>query len=363
MSGSPRTPQQFVTKWRGVQQNERAIAQQHFLDLCALFDQPAPATADPTGAWYTFEKGVTKTSGGQGFADVWKRGFFAWEYKGKRKDLAAAYQQLLLYREELENPPLLVVCDIDRYEVHTNYTNTAKTVYRFTSEELTGAEPLRILRAVFTAPDDLRPGQTVAQVTEEAARRFATLADGLRARGTPAHDAAHFLTQLLFCLFAEDVGLLPRDTFGDLVRFGVQFPTQFLPGLTALFTAMRDGGFFNLKPIDRFNGGLFAEVAPVALTAAELATLAGAAALDWGSVDTAIIGTLFERSLDPDKRSQLGAHYTGRADIERIVEPVVLAPLRREWTTVQASADALRTAAEDATTPRIRRNRQDELRA
>ena len=63
MSGGPLTPQQFVTKWRGVRQSERAIAQQHFLDLCALFGQPAPATADPLGACCTFEKGVTETGG------------------------------------------------------------------------------------------------------------------------------------------------------------------------------------------------------------------------------------------------------------------------------------------------------------
>jgi type II restriction/modification system DNA methylase subunit YeeA len=124
---------------------------------------------------------------------------------------------------------------------------------------------------------------------------------------------------------------------------------------------MRDGGFFNLHRLDRFNGGLFAEVAPLDLTAPEIAALAGAAALDWGSVDTAIIGTLFERSLDPDKRSQLGAHYTGRADILRIVEPVVLVPLRREWDAARAEAETLRLAAEAAPTPQTRRNRQAEL--
>jgi hypothetical protein len=177
----------------------------------------------------------------------------------------------------------------------------------------------------------------------------------------PPHAAAHFLTQLLFALVAEDVGLLPRDTFGDLVRFGARFPEQFLPGVTTLFAAMRDGGFVRYRPIDRFNGGLFAEIAPLPLTAAELATLAEAAALDWGSVDTAIIGTLFERSLDPGKRSQLGAHYTGRGDMLRIVEPVVLAPLRREWAIVRAEAETLRLAAEAAPTPQTRRNRQADL--
>jgi hypothetical protein len=86
--------------------------------------RPHPERGRPTGADHAFEKGTEKVGGGDGFADVWKRGHFAWEYKGKRKNLAAAYQQLLQYREALENPPLLVVCDLDRFEVHTNFTNT-----------------------------------------------------------------------------------------------------------------------------------------------------------------------------------------------------------------------------------------------
>ena len=362
MSVGTLTPQQFVAKWRGVQQNERAIAQQHFLDLCALFDQPAPATADPTGAFFTFEKGVTKTGGGKGYADVWLRGHFAWEYKGKRKDLDAAYQQLLLYREPLENPPLLVVCDIERFQIHTNFTGTAKQVHEFTNEQLVAPENLRLLRVLFDAPDSLRPGATIQQVTEAAARQFATLADGLRARGAAPDRAAHFLTQLLFCLFAEDVGLLPRETFATVVRFGTSYPGQFLPTVNGLFAAMRDGGFFNMQRLDRFNGGLFSAIDPLDLTPGDLAVLTQAATHDWGSVDTAIIGTLFERSLDPDKRSQLGAHYTGRADILRIVEPVVLAPLRSEWAGVREEAETLRVAAESAATPQVRRNRQGDLR-
>ena len=348
MVGGTLTPQEFVAKWRGVQLSERASVQEHFLDLCALFGQESPATADPTGSWYTFEKGVTKTGGGQGFADVWKRGFFAWEYKKKRRDLGAAYGQLLLYREPLENPPLLVVCDTTQYEIHTNFTNTPAHVYRFTNDDIAGPEAQRLLRALFAAPDELRPGQTLAQVTEEAARRFATLADGLRGRGAPPDDAAHFLTQLLFCLFAEDVGLLPRDTFTDVVRRAVGRPDRFLPNLVALFEAMRDGGEFALRDVAHFNGGLFARIAPFALLPAELATLSEAAALDWASIEPAIIGTLFERSLDPGKRSQLGAHYTGRADIWRVVEPVVLAPLRREWDRLRADLAPTRAAADEA---------------
>lgn len=114
------TPQQFIAKWQRVTLSERAACQQHFLDLCELLDQPKPADADPEGTWYTVEKGVQTTEDAKGWADVWMRAAFGWEYKGKHKDLKAAYAQLLLYREALENPPLLVVCDMDRFEVHTN---------------------------------------------------------------------------------------------------------------------------------------------------------------------------------------------------------------------------------------------------
>src|SRR6266851_2632537 len=125
-----------------------------------MLNQPKPASADADGAWYTFERGVNKVEGGKGWADVWMREHFGWEYKGKHKDLDAAYRQLLLYREDLENPPLLIVCDLDRFEVHTNFTATVKKVYRFTLADLLTADPLPgtavsaldVLRAAFTDP-------------------------------------------------------------------------------------------------------------------------------------------------------------------------------------------------------------------
>src|SRR3712207_1549383 len=135
------TPQQFAQKWASSQLKERSGSQEHFIDLCRMLGQPTPAEADAEGAWYTFERGVAKTGGGSGFADVWMRGRFAWEYKGQRKNLEAAYQQLLQYREDLENPPLLVVCDFDRFEVHTNFTGTAKRVYAFDLADLASPTP------------------------------------------------------------------------------------------------------------------------------------------------------------------------------------------------------------------------------
>src|SRR5581483_2313584 len=126
--------------------------------------------------WYTFEKGVAKTGGGKGFADVWHQGKFGWEYKGKHKNLKDAYQQLLQYREALENPPLLVVCDLDRFEVHTNFTDTVKKVYAFDLDGLADPANIILLRNVFTKPDVLKPGKTPAAITEEVAGRFARLA-------------------------------------------------------------------------------------------------------------------------------------------------------------------------------------------
>jgi hypothetical protein len=142
------TPSEFAAKWSVSTAKESAGAKEHFIDLCRMLGYPTPNEADPTGDWYAFEKGAEKTAGGDGFADVWKRGHFAWEYKGKKKDLAAAYQQLNQYREALENPPLLVVSDMDRFEVHTNFTGTVKQVHTFDLADLAAApkEPLRATR-------------------------------------------------------------------------------------------------------------------------------------------------------------------------------------------------------------------------
>ena len=314
----------FIAKWSASRRTERAAAQEHFIDLCRLLGEQTPNEADPTGEDYAFEKGAAKTSGGQGWADVWKRGHFAWEYKGKHANLRAAYQQLLQYREDLDNPPLLVVCDLDRFAVHTNFTGTAKRVYAFSLADLaapvategSALPPLDVLRAVFTEPERLRPERTAEYVTEQAAAEFATLAESLRQRGVDPERAAHFLMRLLFCLFAEDIDLLPRRLFTRLVEQTRRQPAIFRELLQELFAKMRAGGFFGIDEIAYFNGGLFGNDTPglhdqssqrsvqpwrsndqtLELTAADLAVLERAARLDWASVEPAIFGTLFERS-------------------------------------------------------------------
>jgi type II restriction/modification system DNA methylase subunit YeeA len=341
---------EFVTKWQNTKLSERSAAQSHFIDLCTVLDQQTPVDVDSEGNTYTFEKGVEKNSGGDGFADVWKRNFFAWEYKRKHENLAKAYQQLLKYREALENPPLLVVCDLERFEIHTNWTNTPPEVYSFSLQDLVTniptetckVPPVDVLRSLFTDPERLKPGQTTAQVTTQAAKEFSTLAKGLRDRGIPAERAAHFIMRLLFCLFAEDIGLLPDQLFTRLIQNNRRKPVEFAKKLRQLFAAMStEGGSFGPDDIQYFDGGLFMDDKAYELTAEELGVLARAAQLNWGGIEPAIFGTLFERILDPDKRSQIGAHYTSKEDIMLIVEPVLMEPLRREWEVVRQKATKL----------------------
>lgn len=180
------TPSAFTRKWKASNLKERSAAQEHFLDLCRLLGEPTPAEADPEGAWYCFERGASKLTGGDGWADVWKRGHFGWEYKGKHKDLKAAYVQLQQYSVALENPPLLVVCDMERFRIHTNWTNTVQAIYDITLDDLHDPDQRQRLKWVFSDPERLKPGKTRQTLTEEAAEQFASLAQRLRAYG---HDA------------------------------------------------------------------------------------------------------------------------------------------------------------------------------
>jgi len=313
---------------------------------------PTPNEADPTGDEYAFEKGAEKTDGGDGFADVWKRGHFAWEYKGKHKNLKAAYQQLLQYREALDNPPLLVVCDLDRFEIHTNFTNTPATVHEFNLERLRSdpTEPLRLLRAVMEHPEELRPGKTRDELTAEAASQFASLAERLRDRGHEPHEVAHFLNKLLFCMFAEDANLLPVGLLRRLTAAAADDPAVFGDGLGELFTKMsHGGGLFGAERIEWFNGGLFDSGAVLPLTRVEIEIVDRVSRLDWSQVEPAIFGTLFERGLDPDKRTQLGAHYTDRASIMRLIEPVLLDPLRRDLEATKEQVEQLLASGKTVT--------------
>jgi SAM-dependent methyltransferase len=355
------TPHEFVAKWKGSALAERASAQEHFIDLCRLLGQPTPADIDTTGETYTFEKGTTKTPGGQGWADVWYKGHFAWEYKGPGKDLAKAYAQLLQYHENLGNPPLLIVSDIQTIQVHTKFTNTPTQVYTYTLEDLLDPVRLDHLRKIFTDLQAFRTGETTEQVTEQAAAEFAKLAELLRKYGEEPDRTAHFLIRLLFCLFAEDVGLLPNSIFTRLVEATHRRSADFAEQLRQLFAAMAGGGIFALETVPCVDGGLFDDDEVLPLDSDGMEILRGVCKLDWGAMEPAILGTLFVRSLDPEQRAQQGAQYTSKEDILLIVEPVLMAPLRRQWEQVKAQARELAERRDDATQRATRTRFQNQL--
>ena len=333
------TADAFIAKWRAAELKERSAAQEHFIDLCHLLDEPTPADADPSGTFYAFERGATKTTGGEGWADVWKRGHFGWEYKGKRKDLNAAFVQLQQYALALENPPLLVTCDLERFVIRTNWTNTVSQTRELALEDLRDAATRQTLKWVLSDPERLRPGVTRESLTAKAAADFAALALRLRERGHEPQTVAHFVNRLVFCMFAEDVELLPNQMFSRMLDAAAR-GGSFAELAGTLFRAMRSGGMVGFERVEWFNGGLFDTDDALPLETGEVELCRKAAALDWGEIDPSILGTLFERGLDPDKRAELGAHYTDRDKIMRIVEPVIVRPLLAEWEHAKAGMAA-----------------------
>ncbi|HBU15828.1 MAG TPA: class I SAM-dependent DNA methyltransferase [Gemmobacter sp.] len=356
------TPQDFIAKWRAVELKERTASQSHFIDLCRLLGVKDPIADDPKGEWFTFEKGASKTSGGEGWADVWRKKCFAWEYKGKNKDLDRAFAQLQQYAIALENPPLLIVSDMDRIRIHTNWTNTVQKTHEIALSDLADAAKRDLLRACFTDPERLKPAKTRQVLTEEAAQRFAALALRLRARGHDAQAVAHFVNRLVFCMFAEDVDLLPSKMFERMIHAARIRPDAFELHARTLFAAMRSGGMVGFEQVEWFNGGLFDSDDALPLTREDIDDLTAAATLDWSDIDPSILGTLFERGLDPDKRSQLGAHYTDRDKIMQIVGPVIVQPLLAEWETVKTQIAAELARAADAKAKAARTKAENEAR-
>lgn len=329
-ASAPMTPTAFINKWRRAELSERQSAQEHFLDLCALVGHPSPTQEDPNGEFFAFEKGANKLGGGKGFADVWKKGHFAWEYKRRNGNLDEALLQLMRYAPALSNPPLHIVCDIARLRIHTAWTNTVPSTYEIALDDFAEPSAREMLRNVFFHPEKLRPTRTRAAVTKEAADKFSTISLRLQGRGTP-EEIAHFVNQLVFCFFAQSVSLLPDGLFTKLLRRAARAPDRAMGYLSKLFEAMERGGEFDLTDIAWFNGGLFDGRRALRLDDGDIGLLVAADSLDWGLIDPTIFGTLFERFLDPEKRAQIGAHYTDPEKIMKLVDPVILRPLRREW--------------------------------
>ncbi len=228
-----------------------------------------------------------------------------------------------------------------RFRIRTNWTNSVSETYEFTLDDLFDAANRDKLKWAMSDPERLRPGETRQALTERAAATFASLAQSLRWRGHDGQAVAHFVNRLVFCMFAEDMGLLPDDMFTRMLEHARRRPDDFTVLARDLFGAMATGGRVGFEEVAWFDGGLFDDETALSLEKSEIEMTLKASTLDWSEIDPSILGTLFERGLDPDKRSQLGAHYTDHDKIMLIVEPVVVRPWLHEWTTIKAEIAAI----------------------
>jgi hypothetical protein len=360
----------FIAKWRGVTASELSTAQTFAMDLCQLLGvEPPHADAEQQ---YMFERPVTFTHGdgstSAGRIDLYKRGRFVLEAKklkapthtkGFDDALLRARSQAEQYARALPasegRPPFLIVLDVgNRIELYAEFSRSGATYtpfpdprsHRIALDDLRDEKIRARLRTIWTDPLALDPSRESARVTREIAARLATLARSLEAAGHRAEAVAQFLMRCLFTMFAEDVKLLPSESFRDLLLKHAEQPDTAMRMLGLLWHDMDKGGFSGAiaSEVLRFNGKLFKQPDTLPLTREQIALLIEAARAKWEHVEPAIFGTLLERALDPDERHKLGAHYTPRAYVERLVLPTVIEPLRREWS--DAHAAALTLAAE-----------------
>lgn len=363
----------FVTRWRGSTASELSTAQSFTIELCELLGVPRPhATAEQD---YMFERPLTLMHGdGTSSArriDCYRRGCFVLESKkldpgaqaattGRtRKSFDNALLQALSQAEGYVRalpaaegrPPFIAVVDVGHViELYAEFSRSggAYTPYpdvrthRIRLDDLHRPEIRERLRALWLDPMSLDPSRVSARVTRAVSAELAELARSLEQAGHPAEQVAAFLTRCLFSMFAEDVGLLPRDDDGRGAFVGLltrwrDEPPRLGKMLQALWATMDSGGFSPVLAQDlmRFNGKLFKGAGQpgyvLPLTTAQIDGLLRAARANWREVEPAIFGTLLERALDPGERHALGAHYTPRAYVERLVMPTVIEPLRAEW--------------------------------
>ncbi|MCU0291744.1 MAG: hypothetical protein MUF10_07080 [Thermoanaerobaculaceae bacterium] len=392
MDGKDEAVAAFVTRWRASSAAERANYQLFLAELCDLLQvpRPDPSVADDTANAYVFERAVAfrypDGSSSTGRIDLYRRGCFVLEAKQgsdtpaeqpalgqsvaarrgtarrgtvawdgamvRAKGQAEQYVRALPAVEE--NPPFVIVVDVGHcIELYADFSRSGKTyvpfpdprAHRIPLDRLADPEVRERLRLVWADPLALDPSRRSARVTREVAARLAALARSLEEAGHAPEDVAHVLMRCLFTMFAEDVGLLPGRGFTELLRQAQDRPETFAPMVESLWATMRTGGFSPVlrEFLPRFNGGLFEDARALPLGEAQIALLAQAAEADWKDVEPAIFGTLLERALDPAERHALGAHYTPRAYVERLVMPTIVEPLRDDW---QAAFGAAITLAQ-----------------
>ena len=346
--GEPKIhPQQFIAKWRDIHFGEKQASQEMFLDICGLVGHPSPVEYG-NNAVFTFEKWVPR-----GFADAYLEGAFGWEFKGSDGDLEAGLGQLLRYQVHLKTPPLLIVSSFRTIWIQTNFPGMETVRHVIPVTDLDEPSNLNKLRYAFFAPAELRPDRSVDTVTKETADLFQAIVGDMEQHNEDPESLARYLNQIVFCLYAEDAGLLPGRPFSEVVRDHFRDPEVFDQAIRNLFAQMAGGGMFGATRIAYFNGDLFSDANTVPLSTSALQRLVEATYKNWRDIEPSIFGTLFERALDASKRSHLGAHYTSAEDIMLVVEPVVMAPLRAEWESVQREVGNL-VIEDDAETAWVR---------
>ena len=380
----------FIAAWQASGGAERANCHTFIHELCDLLGvpRPEPTRPDDRDNGYVFERTVTLQHGDgsavPNYIDLYKRGCFILEAKqGSDKSEAALFPELArklkagtarrgtsgwdramqAAKNQAERyakalpldegwPPFLVVVDVGHsLELFSEFSRSGKTYlpfpdprsHRLALADLKRPEVRERLRLVWTDPDLLDPAKRSAKVTREVADRLARLAKSLESAGHSAHKVGDFLKRCLFTMFAEDIGLIPNNGYTALLESLRGAADTFAPMAESLWQTMKEGGFSPVlrAKLLRFNGGLFeaAEALPLSEEQLEMLILAGKA--DWRDVEPAIFGTLLERALDPTERHHLGAHYTPRDYVERLVLPTVVEPLRADWEAVLAAAVTL----------------------
>jgi hypothetical protein len=353
----------FLKKWLGSEGNERANYQTFFGDLCVALNVPSPPPkGSEDGDLYCFDKNI-KFFGEKAettrFADFYKESHFLIEAKqgstnsskghgkrgtkGYRDEMQKAFNQAKSYaynRMLPSLPPFLMTCDIgSHFEIWEGFSGEYGSYgarQTINLKDLAQPEIFDRFVAIFTDPQSLNPEKYRARVTREVAAELAKLSRWLEEQGYEAHATANFLMRCIFTMFAEDVELLKGEVFTKALRDRwIPNPHTFKPEIEQLWQTMNTGGTFGFERILRFNGSFFEDATAFDLPKEQLEILYAAAAKDWSQVEPAIFGTLLERALEKKERSRLGAHYTPRSYVERLVRPVVMEPLRQQWDEVE----------------------------
>jgi hypothetical protein len=362
----------FVQKWLPSGASERANKDAFLLDLCTFLDVPAPdpKTDDPDRDVYVFEKDVRiqhEDRYATLFIDLYKKDCFILEAKQgsgqdskkvgtAKRDTPSWYTamhdargQAIQYASTFdEPPPFILVTDLGYcFDLYANFRGSYSAFPNAQTNRIylgtMGKEDVQTLRTIFTDPRSLDPSLRAAKVTREVAGYLATLAKSLEKTCDDPELIAKFLMRCIFTMFAEDIGMLPKECFTDaLNKRWVPTPMLFQPGIEALWRTMNEGGSdFTLGKILKFNGGLFADPKALPMGQEQLRLLLMAALCDWSDVEPAIFGTLLERALDPKKRHALGAHFTPRSYVERLVKPTIEEPLRDDWDAIRVEVRQL----------------------